>query len=225
MAFEQLAFPTYQPAIFRMLEHEPEFDADRHLRMEMPSSVITLSELGYDRRTREQCPSEPASTAPFSMLSNAGVETLRQIAVVLRELEPRTENDPEAPCIKSRACACSSRFIQSLWHCPRLTEFFSDIAGTAIAAHSLPWAGVAFIYAPEDPRKTNQGWHLDSVGPFTCIIALNDPGSLEGGRFQYFHDTRDEIADLVGTPVEELRASIGKLSELPREKVVTVDYQ
>ena len=156
MTLEQLPFPKYQPTTFRMLEREPEFDADRHLKLEMPSSVISLAEFGYDRRTREQCPSELALTAPFSMLSDAGVEALRQIAVSLMELELRTESDADAAYIKSRASAYSSRFVQSLWHCPRLTEFFSDIAGTAIAAHSLLSSGLAFIYAPKDPRKTNQ---------------------------------------------------------------------
>ena len=223
MALEQLPFPAYQSTTFPMLESEPEFDADQHLALEMPDHITTLEAFGYDRTTRQQSPSDLAVTAPFSILSDAGAEAVKQVGAALKQLNQLTENNPEAAYIKPRGSAYSSKFFQSFWHCSRVTEFFSDIAGTALVAHPLASAGAAFIYAPAVPSKSNQGWHLDSVG-FTSLIALNDPGSLEGGGFQYFLGTRDEVAALAGTSADDLRTSVGHLTELPTEKVVTIKY-
>ena len=223
MSTDYLPFPTYSPSSFPVVEDAPEFDPERHLALEMPESTISLETFGYDRSTIEQCPTELAMTAPFSILSDAGVEALFDVGAVFKRVSTLTENHPDAAYIKPRGCAYSSRFVQSLWTCPRVNEFFSDIAGVKLAPHPLPSAGAAFIFAPDDPARTNQGWHLDSVN-FACVIALNDPETLSGGGFQYYRGTQDEIAGLIGVSQAELRTTIGRLGCLPAENTITVKF-
>ena len=223
MAVERLSFPAFAPTTYSVLDDEPEFDAERHLALEMPEDIITLETLGYDKSVREQSPSQFAVTGAFSVLSPAGVEAAKRVSVALKE-ELLTENDPEAAYIKSRGSAYRSRFFRSLWHCPRLLEFFSDMTGTTLVAHPLSSVGVVVIYAPRDPGKTNQGWHLDSLGGLTNLVTLNEPDTLQGGGFQYFHGTREEVEVVMGTSAESLRKSVGQRTELPAENIVTVNY-
>lgn len=223
MAVERLSFPEFEPTTYAILDDEPEFDPERHLQLEMPEHIVSLDALGYDRTVREQSPTQLGVTAPFSVLSQTGVEAARQVSLALRD-ELLTENDPEAAYIKSRGSAYRSRFFRSLWQCPRMIEFFSDIAGTNLVVHPLSSVGVVVVYTPGDPGKTNQGWHLDSLGGLTNLVALNEPDSLQGGGFEYFYGTRDEVAALMETSPESLRKSVGKLTDLPAENIVTVKY-
>ena len=223
MSTDHLPFPTFSPSSFPRVDDEPDFNPDIHLALEMPESTTSLEAFGYDRATIDQCPTDLAMSAPFSILSEAGVKALFDTGAAFKKIRKLTENHPDAAYIKPRGCAYSSRFVQALWTCERLNEFFSDIAGVKLAPHPLPSAGAAFIFAPDDPAKTNQGWHLDSVG-FACVIALNDPDTLAGGGFQYYRGTQDEIAGLIGVSQGELRTTIGRLGNLPEENITTVKF-
>jgi len=223
MSTDAPPFLVNSPGRFPIIEDEPLFDADRHLSLEMPSGTITLDAFGYDESTIEQCPTDFAMTTPFSVLSPEGAKAMFEVGAAFRSVSTLTEGNPHAAYIKPRGSAYSSRFVRDLWSCTRLSEFFSDIVGIKLIPHPMPSAGAAFIFAPQDPARTNQGWHLDSVG-FTCIIALNDPSELEGGAFQYYRGTGEEIAALIGVTKEELRTSVGQLGELPADNVVNVAY-
>ncbi len=223
MSTDHLPFPGFSPSSFPIVDDEPPFDPERHLALEMPESTARLEEFGYDRATVGQCPTDLAITAPFSILSDAGVKALFEVGAAFKKIGTLTENHPDAAYLKPRGCAYSSRFVRSLWTCERVNELFSDIAGVKLAPHPLPSAGAAFIFAPEDPAKTNQGWHLDSVG-FACVIALNDPDTLAGGGLQYYRGTREDIAELIGVSPGELRTSIGRLGDLPEKNTMTVKF-
>ena len=88
----------------------------------------------------------------------------------------------------------------------------------------MPTLGASFIFAPPQVEKTNQGWHLDSVG-FALVIMASDPASLSGGGFQYFRGPGQEAARLLaaGDPAA-LRNSVGKLGALPATRTETLHY-
>ena len=160
---------------------------------------------------------------PFRLLSHTGVEAMRFIARSFKQLGPRTEGDPKAAYLKPRGLLYSSRFVRDLCTAPVLNAFLSEIAATPLALHGMPTAAAAVIYAPPEIEKTNQGWHLDTVG-FACVIALNDPHELEGGSFQFFKGTRQSVAEWLGVETQDLRKSVGHLTSLPTEQVVTARF-
>ena len=138
-------------------------------------------------------------------------------------LNARTEGDPKAGYIKPRGPAYSSKFIRDLCACPQIGEFFSEVAGVELIGHPMPTVRATLVYAPQDIRKTRQGWHLDTVG-FACVIALHDPNLLDGGRFQYFNGTRAQVAQHCECSEEELIRSVGQLTELPADKVESLAF-
>ena len=221
MILEPLAFPLELAGDYPTLDDEPGFDPNVHLDLRLPGRVVSLSDLGYPLAGHPPAPSQVALTEPFSFLSTAGVTALRDIAAKFRAVSTSTEGDPRAAYIKPRGSTYCSEFVRALCRSPEVAVFLSEIAGTPIGVHSMPTQQAGFIYAPTDIAKTNQGWHLDTIG-FAVVIPLHNPGDLQGGGFQYFHGTRDEVADHMGVQVDDLRSSVGTLSDLPAERVRTL---
>ena len=222
MIAAKLPFPEVIPDAYLTIENERAFDPKIHLALEAPRSISELTDFGYDEATRAQAPSQLATTGALRVLSEAGVAAMRESALAIRERSLRTEGDPRAAYIKPRGCLYISKFMRDFCYCAEVLEFFSEIAGTPLAPHTMPTMAAGPIYAPPEVAKTNQGWHLDIGAGFSCIIGLSDPGRLEGGRTQYFRGTRTEVADLCRTTVEELRVSVGNPTEMPPERVVSV---
>ena len=71
-------FPKTLPPGFTFVEGEPEFDASKHLALEMPDRIVTMKELGYTDAEIGQFPSPIAAAGPVRILSDAGVEALQQ---------------------------------------------------------------------------------------------------------------------------------------------------
>lgn len=221
MILEPLAFPQALARDYPLLADEPRFDPSVHLDLRVPDKVLSLGDLGYRPDACKKFPSQVAVSEPFSFLSAAGVEALRDTARKFRAASKSTEGDPRAAYIKPRGGSYCSTFARDLCRSPEIAEFLSELAGTPVGVHSMPTQQAGFIYAPADVTKTNQGWHLDTIG-FACVIPLHDPATLQGGGFQYFHGTRDEVAAHIDCKVDELRSSVGRLSELPTNRVKTL---
>jgi len=219
-----IGFPNRVPDSYPRLAGEPRFDAARHLALEPPVSVMTLADFGYDAEARARCPSQIAITSAFRILSDEGLAALRAVGEEFRRLEAGTEGNPEAAYVKPRGSAYSSRFARDLSHCPELLDFVSQIAGTPLAPHSMPTLGSSFVYAPPQVEKTNQGWHMDSLG-FDCVILVSDPDETNGGGFQYFQGTLQEVARICGVAEHEIRTSVGKLGNLPADRIHTMTYR
>lgn len=216
-------FPADLARSYPPIKDEPEFRADKHLALEAGGQRVNLDSLHYDPDEIQGLPSTLAVGGPFRLLSHTGVEAMRFIARSFKQLGPRTEGDPKAAYLKPRGLLYSSRFVRDLCTAPVLNAFLSEIAATPLALHGMPTAAAAVIYAPPEIEKTNQGWHLDTVG-FACVIALNDPHELEGGSFQFFKGTRQSVAEWLGVETQDLRKSVGHLTSLPTEQVVTARF-
>jgi len=224
MIARAIGFPNRIPESYERLRDEPAFDPARHLALEKPDRVITLEEFGYDAQSRASAPSQVAITSAFRILSDEGVAALRAVGELFRRQEQRTEGNPDAAYVKPRGSAYSSAFARDLSRSPDLLAFVSEIAGTPLAPHTMPTLGASFVYAPPQAEKTNQGWHMDSLG-FDCVIMVSDPDETNGGGFQYFQGTLQEVAQLCGVAEHEIRTSVGKLGHLPAERIHTMTYR
>jgi hypothetical protein len=211
------------PGDYPPLENEPKFQAEVHLQLEPPSQTLTLESFGYHPGELGDVPSTLAVAGPFRLLSDEGVQALRFIAAQFKNLSLRLEGDSKAAYLKPRGIWYSSQFVRELCTSPLIRAFFSDLAGTPLAAHGMPTVAAAMIYAPPEIEKTNQGWHLDTVN-FATVIALTEPDELDGGCFQYFRGTRAEVAAQLNIEEHELRTSVGRLTDLEPARVVTVKY-
>ena len=219
----EIPFPASIPDTYPRVEDEPRFDPAVHLALEKPSDVVSLARLGYDAKIRGAAPTDLGVAGPFRILSAVGVRAMQRTAATFRRLNARTEGDPLAAYIKPRGPAYSSEFIRDFCACAQVNEFFSEIAGVELIGHPMPTVRATLVYAPADIEKTRQGWHLDTIG-FACVIALHDPNRLDGGRFQYFTGTRAEVAQHCGCAEQDLMKSVGRLTELPADRVRSLAF-
>ncbi len=213
--------PSDLPAKIGPHRDEPVFDPGRHLALEMPERVWTLQEFGYDAAVRASTPSNVAVTSPFRLLSNEGVAALRAI---LRDLKP------EADCLQGRRLSTflrrssqRSAFVRDMVRNPALLTHLSAIAGTPLGPHSIPSMQAFVNYSPEDPKRSVDSWHVDSIA-FDAVLMVSDPGLLQGGgRLQYFSGTRAELTRRLDLE-EEGQLVLGYTQELPKERICEVDF-
>ncbi len=216
---DTLDFPSGIPSGYIPLEDEPAFDAARHLALDMPASVLSLADLGYDGETIARCPSALGITAPFRVFSDEGLAAARDITA-------RMKSNRNAPAGTGknrlgsyiRGAGYRSRFLRDFCECRELLDFLSEIAGAPLARHTVPAVACGVNYAPEDISRAVDTWHVDSVS-FDAVILLTAPDSFRGGQFQYFRGTKAEGEKLLGGKGEE-----GAETALPAERISTMDF-
>ncbi len=216
---QTLPFPNHRPPEYLKLENEPEFSAARHLALEMPQAVTSLSELGYDAETIKACPSEFGVSSAFRILSDEGLAAMRDICLKMydnRNVSVGTGVNRLGSYV--RGAGYRSQFMKDFCDSPELAEHISKIASVKLARHSVPAVACGVNYAPEDITKAVDTWHVDSVA-FDIVMMLSDPTKFEGGEFQYFHGTKMEGQKLLGIDGEE-----GKDTDLPADRVITVPF-
>jgi hypothetical protein len=192
MLTEPHIFPREAPPGYSYLEDEPAFHPGTDLQLEQPREVVTLADLGYDEGFRSGYPSQLAVTSCLRVLSDTGVEKVR---AVIKRLWPHAVHSPDprvAPVL--RGAVYRSRFLRDLSLSPDVAAFFSAIAGTGLVPTALPFNLAHINYVHPQPEATLDGWHHDDNG-LAMMLVVHDPAFLDGGRFQYFHGTRQEAAD------------------------------
>ena len=217
MLAEPLVFPRQAPPTYEQLRDEPAFDPRRHLALEPPSKVWTLSDLGYPAARIRECASEVAVAGPFRLLSPEGVEAARTVAAALRRVSrtsDRTANYVAGGVYRSR-------FLRELCQCREITGFLSEITGCELLPHSMPSQQIYINYAPEDLSRAVDTWHVDSIG-FDYVLLINDPATFSGGRFQFFRGTKEEAAEILKITADSLTGPIQR--ELPAERIVTPEF-
>ena len=216
MPVSPLPFPNHRPKAYRPLAREPQFLADRHLALEALPGVWTLEDLGYDERTIANCPTNIAVAGPFRLLSNEGVDAIREVALALRD--ERTLGNRTAAFLTGGVYR--SRFLRELCQSPAVTDFLSRLTKTALAPHSLPSQQAYINYAPEEVTQAVDTWHVDSIG-LDYVLMISDPSSFEGGEFQFFRGTLGEAADMLGAAADGLTAGYSR--DLPNHRVETLE--
>lgn len=216
---ETLSFPGQRPPEYIKLTNEPTFNAGKHLQLEAPGSVSSLSELGYSEEEIAPCPSSFGVSDAFRILSAEGLAVMRDICLKMyenRNISVGTGVNRLGSYV--RGAGYRSQFIKDFCDSPELAEHLSTIAGVKLARHSVPAVACGVNYAPDDITKAVDNWHTDSVA-YDIVMMLSDPASLQGGEFQYFHGTKMEGQKLLGIAGEE-----GVDAELPADRIVTVPF-
>lgn len=185
-------FPETAPEGYEPLEREPEFVASRHLALEPPRGRLSLAELGYDDESIAACPSTLAITDPFRLLSDEGVACLQDVATLLEPFA--TANARISRNV--RGGVYRSRFLRDLCRAPEVTSFMAGLAGAPLAPHSMPHQLGHLNYQPRRLGEHVDKWHVDTLR-IDYVLYVSDPREVEGGAFEFFRGTREEVAALV----------------------------
>jgi len=214
-----LPFPNETPDGYIPRKNEPVFDASKHLALDAPETVLTLSKLGYSEPERADCPSSFGVSSAFKILSDEGTAVMQELCRAMysnRNVSAGTGANRLGSYI--RGAGYRSKFIKDFCDSPELAEHISKLADVKLARHSVPAVACGVNYAPEDISKAIDSWHVDSVA-FDIVMMVTDPAVLDGGEFQYFHGTKMEGQELLGISGEE-----GIHAELPPERITTIPF-
>ena len=177
------------PSGFSWLEKEPDFVPARHLALEAPSLVETLTDFGYAADEIAQCPSDFAVSSIFRVLSTEGAACLLDVC---RQLSAYTSSNAriERNC---RGGIYRSKFLRDLCLSPDVTAFMSHIAGAALMPHTIAHQLGHLNYNPHQVGKNVDKWHVDTLR-YDYVMFVTDPKLHVGGEFQYFKGTKHEMA-------------------------------
>ena len=198
---------SHAPQGFAPLASEPEFCPSTHLALERPSQVLSLSSFGYSEDHIAACPSDFAVTNIFRILSDEGAACLYEVA---KQLEAFTTSNPRIERC-TRGGVYRSKFLRDLCLCPEITEFISSFVGVELLPHTMPHQLGHLNYAPKTVGENIDKWHVDTLR-YDYVMFVTDPRKQQGGAFQYFKGTKDEVA-----------ACRAEGRPLPAEKIISPD--
>lgn len=191
MSSAAIPFPDGQPVGYAWFDDEPMFDPAIHLQLETPATKQYLREFGYSDDVIASKASPVAVSSPFRILSDEGAAVLLNTARKLRRHAiscERIENMVRGGCYRSR-------FLRDLCTNTSLTQLMCDVYETDVAPHTMPLHLGHMNFSPDDLSKAVDKWHHDTL-PLDFVMMVTDPASLDGGRFEYFVGTKDEMAAL-----------------------------
>lgn len=200
-------FPIEGPYA-EFIKDEPDFDPSVHLALEHPESSLSLADLGYQASTVDNAVTDVAATSCFRVLSNEGVEALYHVC---KQLEQFTTSNPRV-ARNVRGGVYRSRFLRDLALSPEVTAHMSELLKTPLAPHGMPHQLAHLNFQPLTPGENVDKWHWDTL-QVDYVMFVTDPNAVEGGEFQYFNGTREELAELhaQGHPVPADRIIAPKL--------------
>ena len=197
-------FPDDMPHGFTRLKDEPEFHPAQHFQLEAPTDIFTLSDFGYDAQTGlDDSPVNFAATSVFRILSAEGAAALHQTA---KALEPFATSNPRIER-NVRGGVYRSKFLRDLCLSEDVTKFMSEIAGLPLMPHTIPHQLGHMNFNPAKIGANVDKWHVDTLR-FDYVMFVTDPTEYEGGQFQYFKGTKQEMAELkasgIAIPAEKI---------------------
>ncbi len=197
-----LPFPSRLPDGYRYRAESISFDPNTHLQLEMPTTCVTLDELGYSQAQIGDCPTDFAVSTAVRILSDEGVEVMREISRHLKQYSVNCERIENMV----RGGVYQSEFLRDFCLCPEVTEFIGEVFKTPVAPHTMPLHLGHLNFAPDDLSRAVDLWHHDTLA-LDYVLMLSDPGELQGGDFQYFNGTRDEAKEYAdsGVPIPDDR--------------------
>lgn len=202
---DPLDFPVTLPDGFPSLGSEPEFDAAKHLALEMPEKTTSLRELGYPEDTVAACPTDLGITSTFRILSDEGTACLLEVA---RNLTPYIRSAGVRVPRMVRGGVYHSKFLRDFCTAPELTEVISTLCGAPMHPHTIPHQLGHLNYNPLEVGRNVDKWHVDTLR-VDFVLFVTDPNLIEGGEFEYFNGTVDEV-----------RALREAGQDLPEEKIM-----
>jgi hypothetical protein len=187
----QLDFPSQMPAGFEPLQNEPVFDAAKHLALERPDQVTSLTELGYSEADISDCPTDLGITSTFRVLSDEGAACLLDVC---RRLEAHVKSN-ERISRMVRGGTYRSKFLRDLCLAPELTQAISEICQTPVLPHTIPHQLGHLNYNPLEVGENVDKWHTDTLR-IDFVMFVTDPNLVKGGEFEYYRGTKMEAKAL-----------------------------
>lgn len=189
---------TVAPAGFEKLPSEPVFDPAKHLCLEQPETVYSLADLGYTDAEMADAASPFGATSVFRVLSDEGAACLYDVC---KQLEAYTTSNPRI-ARTTRGGVYRSKFLRDLCLSPDVTTFLSNILGLDLMPHTIPHQLGHLNYAPKTVGEDVDKWHVDTLR-FDYVMFVTDPTKTEGGAFQYFKGSKQDMAAIKarGEPV------------------------
>ena len=214
-----LAFPSECPKEYLPLNNEPDFNAEKHLCLEQPTSIYSLHDLGYSNDDIAGCESSFGYCSAFRILSDEGVAVMREICERIYD-NRNSSAGTGANRLGSyaRGAGYRSKFISEFCDSPELAAHLSAIANITLGRHSVPAVACGINYAPDDITKAVDTWHVDSVS-YDIVMMLSDPNQIKGGELQIFNGTKQEGREILGISGEE-----GIDTQLPDDRVITIPF-
>ncbi len=173
------------------IQDDPEFDPARHLALEKPASTLSLTDLGYGDEIAGTTPTQIAATSCFRVLSDEGVEAMYHVC---KQLEAYTTSNPRV-ARNTRGGVYRSKFLREFSMCRDYIEHLSSIIQTPLLPLAMGHQIAHLNYQPLSVGKDVDKWHYDTLQVDT-VMFVTDPRSVDGGEFQYFKGTREEMAEI-----------------------------
>jgi len=189
-AIDLKRFPDSRPD-FEPIKDDPIFDPAIHLKLETPERILTLNDLGYGDETAGTTPTKVAATSCFRILSDEGVAAMYQVC---KQLEAFTTSNARI-ARNTRGGTYRSKFLRDFSLSTDVAEHLSTIMKTPLLPHAMPHQLSHLNYQPHTIGENIDKWHYDTL-QCDYVMFVTDPNDVEGGEFQYFKGTRDEMAAL-----------------------------
>lgn len=184
-----MTFPTTAPHSERIAD-DPTFDPARHLALEKPAVTRTVGDFGYEEGAL-QVPSPIAATSCFRVLSDEGVAAMYHVC---KQLEPFATSNPRV-ARNVRGGVYRSDFLREFALSPEVTQHMSELLQTPLSPHGMPHQLAHLNFQPLTPGENVDKWHWDTL-QVDYVMFVTNPNDVEGGEFQYFDGTREEIQAL-----------------------------
>jgi len=205
---EPIDFPAEPPTGVASIADDPVFDPARHLALERPQQSLGLAELGYTEAQIAACGCDFAVSSAFRLLSDEGVAALQQVC---RQLEAHVVACERIERMM-RGGVYRSRFLRGLCLSPDVTQFIGELCGARVAPHAMPHQLGHLNFQPRALGRNVDKWHHDTLA-LDYVLMVSDPASIEGGEFQYFRGTRDQV-----------QAHRARGEALPAERIVSPHF-
>lgn len=184
-------FPESLPN-FAPIADDPVFDPAVHLALGKPEHTYLLDELGYQpSQLTEATDSAVAATDCFRILSDEGVAAMYHVC---KQLEAHTTSNARISR-NTRGGVYRSRFIRDLSLSPEITEHLGALLQSPLLPHAMGHQLAHLNYQPLTVGENVDKWHYDTL-QVDYVMFVTDPNVVDGGEFQYFRGTRDEMKEL-----------------------------
>jgi hypothetical protein len=183
-------FPKTSPD-YVTIKDDPIFNPAIHLSLELPTSAYRLQDFGYNDSILASVPTEIAATSCFRVLSDEGVAALYHVC---KQLEAFTTSNPRISR-NVRGGVYRSKFLRDMCLDPNIAEHLSAIMQTPLLPIAMPHQLGHINFQPLTIGENVDKWHYDTLLVDT-VMFVTDPNTMQGGEFQYFLGSRDEMAVL-----------------------------
>lgn len=177
------------------------------MALESPDTQLTLGDLGYGSELAGTTPTDIAATSCFRVLSDEGVAAMYHVC---KQLEAFTRSN-ERIARNTRGGVYRSKFLQDFSHSTEFIEHVSTIMQTPLLPIGMGHQVAHLNYQPLTLGQNVDKWHYDTLQVDT-VMFVSDPKDVDGGEFQYFLGTRDDMAALH-------RAN----APVPKDKIISPD--